>query len=146
MTIHPSILLIDDSPGECELFRAAIRESGIDVSLQTESTVQETCRFLAETYDTMRLPSLILLDLKLGKQHGLDVLRRLRSDARTKHLPVIVFTTSDDPADIAACYTAGANGFVAKPDTYEALVHFITDLHTYWFRWNRSASSVEMQC
>lgn len=146
MTAHPSILLIEDSPGECELFRAAVKESGVAVSLQTGSTTEEAFRFLAQADGIAPLPSLILLDLKLGQQCGLDLLRRLRGDARARHLPVIVFTTSDDAADLAACYAAGANGYVTKPDTYEALLHFITDLHNYWFKWNRSLSPVEIQC
>ncbi len=146
MIAHPSILLIEDSPGECELFRAAVKESGVAVSLQTESTTEEVFRLLATADGTTPLPSLILLDLKLGSHHGLDLLRRLRGDVRTRHLPVIVFTTSDDPADLAVCYAAGANGYVTKPDTYEALLHFITDLHNYWCRWNRSMSPVETQC
>ncbi|MGH7258120.1 MAG: response regulator [Nitrospiraceae bacterium] len=145
MTAHPSILLIEDSPGECELFRLALKETGVAVSLHTESSTEQTFRFLAKA-DGAPLPSLILLDLKLGQQHGLDLLRGLRVDARIRHVPVIVFTTSDDPADLAACYSAGANGYVTKPDTYEELLHFITDLHNYWFRWNRSTSPVEIQC
>src|SRR5688572_14287030 len=112
MAAHPSILLIEDSPGECELFRAAVKETRVAVSLQTESTIEEALRFLAQGDGVAPLPSLILLDLKLGKQHGLDFLRRLRIDARIRHLPVIVFTTSDDAADLAACYAAGANGYV----------------------------------
>ncbi|MGH7256893.1 MAG: response regulator, partial [Nitrospiraceae bacterium] len=129
MAANPAILLIEDSPGEYELFRAALKETGVAVSLQTESTTEEAFRFLAKADGATPLPSLILLDLKLGKQHGLDLLRRLRGDARTRHLPVIVFTTSDDPADLAACYAAGTNGYVTKPDTYGGLLHFITDLH-----------------
>jgi CheY-like chemotaxis protein len=146
VTTHPSILLIEDSPGECELFRAAMKETRVAVSLQTESTIEEAFRFLGKGDGVVQLPSLILLDLKLGKQHGLDFLRRLRGDAGIKHMPVIVFTTSDDHADLAACYAAGANGYVTKPDTYEALLHFITDLHNFWFKWNRSVSPMEIQC
>ena len=146
MTVHPSILLIEDSPGERELFRLALKETGVAVSLQTESTAEEAFRYLAKADEARPLPSLILLDLKLGTQHGLDLLRGLRVDARIRHVPVIVFTTSDDIADLAACYAAGANGYVTKPDTYEALLHFITDLHNYWFRWNRSMSSLETEC
>ncbi|MET0516644.1 MAG: response regulator [Nitrospiraceae bacterium] len=146
MTTRPSILLIEDSPGECELFRAAVKETRVAVSLQIESTVEAAFRFLAKADGSRPLPSLILLDLKLGKQHGLDVLRELRGDTRVRHVPVIVFTTSDHPADLAACYAAGANGYVTKPDTYEALLHFIMDLHNYWLRWNRSVPPVEIQC
>jgi len=88
MAANPAILLIEDSPGECELFRAALKETGVAVSLHTESSTEQAFRFLAKADGATPLPSLILLDLKLGKQHGLDLLRRLRGDARTRHLLV----------------------------------------------------------
>lgn len=100
MLAHPSILLIEDSPGECELFRAALALAGPGIALSTEPDPDVAYHMLETLLDTYAaLPSLILLDLKLGKQHGLDLLRRLRGNSRTRHLPIIVFTTSDDPAD-----------------------------------------------
>ena len=146
MAANPSILLIDDSPGECELFRAAVNEAGIEVSLHTEADGQAAFRFLTQSPGMESLPSLILLDLKLGNQHGLDFLRRLRLDARVKHLPVVFFTTSDYPADLTACYAAGANGYVIKPGTYEDLIRFINDLCRYWIGWNRPPSFAETRC
>jgi two-component system, chemotaxis family, response regulator Rcp1 len=149
MAANPSILLIDDSPGECELFRMALTQAGLAVSLHTETDGQAAFQFLTQSSGIESPPSLILL--KLGNQHGLDFLRRLRLDARVKHVPVVVvfFTTSDDPADLTACtacYVAGANGYVIKPGTYEDLIRFINDLCRYWIEWNRAPSFAETRC
>jgi two-component system, chemotaxis family, response regulator Rcp1 len=146
MAANPSLLLIEDSPGECELFRNALKETGVAVSLRTEADGRAAFHFLTQSPGIESIPSLILLDLKLGNQHGLDFLRRLRLDARVKHLPVVFFTTSDDPADLTACYAAGANGYVTKPGTYEDLIRFINDLCRYWIEWNRAPSFVETRC
>lgn len=146
MAANPSILLIEDSLGECELFRAALKEAGLAVSLHMEADGQAVFHFLRQSSGMESLPSLILLDLKLGNQHGLDFLRRLRLDAQVKHVPVVVFTTSDDPADLTACYVAGANGYVMKPGAYEDLIRFINDLCRYWIEWNCAPSFVETRC
>ena len=202
MVAHPSILLIEDSPGECELFRLALAQTGLDVVLYTEHDADAALHFLedrvhhsqwslqarsftspegglnrsptartispaqpsarrdssfpegahsdrapdASTGDRSGLPSLILLDLKLGRRNGCDFLIRLRADSRLAAIPVIVFTTSDDQTDLASCYANGANGYVVKPGTYEELVHCTGDICRYWLRWNRSLLTVKTRC
>ena len=146
MTARPSILLIEDSPGECELFHMALMQSETGLSLHTESEIDGALLFLAQCSEHGNLPSVILLDLKLRNQHGLDFLKRLRADRLLRHVPVIVFTTSDAPADLAACYAAGANGYVVKPGLFEHLVRFASDLSHYWIHWNRSPHTVETRC
>lgn len=91
-------------------------------------------------------PSLILLDLKLGRRNGCDFLIRLRADARLAAIPVVVFTTSDDQTDLASCYANGANGYVVKPGTYDELVHCTGDICRYWLTWNRSLFMAETRC
>ena len=180
MTTHPSILLIDDSPGERELFRLALAQTGLDVTLYTEQNTEAAFRFLesrvpcssnrflgaaggrvstarvergpsqaARSASTETLPpaspSLILLDLNLCGQNGCDLLKRLRSDDRFAALPVVIFTTSDDPADLAHSYSCGANGYVVKPGTFDELVHCTADLCRYWLTWNRPLM-VETAC
>jgi CheY-like chemotaxis protein len=189
MVTHSSILLIEDSPGECELFRLALTQTGLDVVLYTEHDVEAALHFLNDRYHqssnqarsyppqedglnwspaarieqpvllrggsaitgdqpgySPSLPSLILLDLQLHGQNGYDFLRRLRSDVRLAHFPVIVFTTSDDPRDLAPCYANGANGYVVKPSTFDDLVRFVDDVCRYWLKWNRTLSMVETKC
>ena len=187
MVTHPSILLIEDSPGECELFRLALARTSIDVALYTEHDMEAAFNFLenrihhfqwslqarsftppegglnrsptariegapsdrapsASTGDRSGLPSLILLDLKLGRQNGCDFLKRLRADARFAAIPVVVFTTSDDQTDLTRCYASGANGYVMKPGTFDELIHCTGDICRYWLKWNRSLLMADTRC
>ena len=134
MAPHPSILLIEDSPGECELFRLALDQSDLPVTLQAEPDCETAYRSLAGGVR----PTLILLDLNLRGKHGCDFLKRLRADGRFATIPVVIFTTSDAVTDLTHCYADGANGYVVKPSTYEDLVRCIRDLCGYWVEWNRS--------
>jgi CheY-like chemotaxis protein len=186
MVTHPSILLIEDSPGECELFRLALAQTSLDVALYTEDDAGAAFRFLEvkakaevkvltsttgenhvhavpnpinpysastsafstspSTGDQSDLPSLILLDLKLGRRNGCDFLIRLRADARLAAIPVVVFTTSDDPTDLARCYASGANGYVVKPGTFEQLVQCIGDIVRYWIDRNLTPYPIGVRC
>jgi CheY-like chemotaxis protein len=146
MVTHPSILLIEDSPGECELFRLALARTSLDVALYTEHDAEAAFHFLEDRIRHHPFPSLILLDLKLGRRNGCDFLKRLRADARFAAIPVIVFTTSDDQTDLARCYASGANGYVVKPGTFEELIHCTSDICRYWLKWNRSLSMADTRC
>jgi len=183
MPRHSSILLIEDSPGECELFRLALTQTGLDVALYTEYDAEAAFHFLinrggshqslqegdlnwsptarvqrgesatarcASTGDQSGhphpLPSLILLDLHLCGQYGCDFLRRLRADVRFAVIPVVVFTTSEDPADLARCYASGANGYVVKPGTFEHLVQCVGDIGRYWIDRNLTSYPIGVRC
>jgi len=147
MSVPHSIFLVDDSAGEAELFRLALKQGGAPgLSLHTEHDVEQALRFLTNSFERGTPPAVILLDLKLGNQHGLDLLKRLRADRLLMHLPVVIFTTSDAPADVAACYAAGANGYVVKPHLFEHLVRFVNDFSRYWIAWNRSPHMAETRC
>ena len=146
VTHHPSILLIEDSPGECELFRLALVQTGLDVVLYTEHDADAALHFLEDGVHRHSFPDLILLDLKLGRRNGSDFLIRLRADARLAAIPVVVFTTSDDQTDLAHCYANGANGYVVKPGTYDELIHCTGDICRYWLKWNRSLFMAETRC
>ncbi len=138
MASRPSILLIEDSPGECELFRLALGQAGVNVSFNKEPDADAAFHYLENIQMGEALPSLILLDLKLCGQNGCELLRRLRADARLAHIPVVMLTTSDDPRDLHACHVNGANGYVVKPGTFQDLVTFAHDLCGYWLKWNRA--------
>jgi DNA-binding response OmpR family regulator len=146
MSTHPSILLIEDSPGECELFRLALAQASLDVALYTEPDAEGALHFLADRAAQGPLPSVILLDWHLQKTRGDTFLVRLRSDARFASIPVVVFTTSDDHVDMTAGYRCGANGYVVKPGTFDQLVLFVHDLCSYWVHWNRTAYQVATRC
>jgi DNA-binding response OmpR family regulator len=146
MTTYPSILLIDDSQGECELFRVALEQSGFEVVLYTEHDAEAALHFLAGRAEQEPLPSVILLDWHLRKQHGDEFLRQLRANHRLTCIPVVVFTTSNDASDLAASYTNGTNGYAVKPGTFQELVRFATDFCRYWIDWNRTPYRVESHC
>jgi CheY-like chemotaxis protein len=84
--------------------------------------------------------------LQLSGQNGCDLLKRLRSDARFAAIPVVVFTTSDDPTDLARCYANGTNGYVVKPGTFAELIQCTGDICRYWLDRNRVPHMVETQC
>ena len=145
MATRPFILLIEDSPGECELFRLALDKAGVDIELTTRQELQAGLRFLTDGAHDAR-PALILLDWHLQQSRGDEFLTRMRAHAHLASIPVVVFSTSDDSSDIAAGYVHGANGYVVKPGTFDELVRFAGDLCRYWLRWNRSLSVAGMQC
>ena len=88
---------------------------------------------------TAPLPLMVLLDINLPKINGLDVLRRIRSHERTKHLPVVVLTTSSEERDIVESYDLGANSYVRKPVVFESFIDAIRVLGLYWLLVNESA-------
>lgn len=143
MVTHHSILLIDDSPGECELFRLALIQTGLAITLSTEQNAEAAFHFLNNHSD---LPALILLDWHLGRQRGDEFLKRLRADSRMAAIPVVVFTTSDDASDLALAYASGANGYVVKPGTFAELIQCAGDLCRYWLERNRVPLTIGTPC
>jgi two-component system, chemotaxis family, response regulator Rcp1 len=140
---HASVLLIDDSPGERELFREALMRTDFDVALYSEQDAEAALHFLKHRHE---LPSLILLDWHLRHERGDVFLRRLRSERRFAAIPVVAFTTSDEIADLSAAYANAVNGYVVKPDTFEDLVPCVEDICRYWLVRNRTPYPVESPC
>ena len=130
-----SILLIDDSPGECELFRQALTQTGYRGRLDITDSSIAALRHLADHSDGDE-PTLILLDLKLRGERGLDVLKQLKQHSCYGHIPIVIFTSSDDSLDIRDSYRAGANGYVVKPGEFEDLVNLTQPLWTFWVKHN----------
>lgn len=130
-----SILLIDDSPGECELFRQALTQSGYTGRLDIVDGGPSAMGYLNE-YGQQDEPGLILLDLKLRGERGADVLKRIKQEARMAHIPVVILTSSDDAADVRTCYSAGANGYVVKPGQFDDLVTLSLHIWKFWLEHN----------
>ena len=143
MHCHVSVLLIDDSPGERELFRQALQRTELDVVLYAEQDAEAALHFLRHRPE---LPSLILLDWHLHHQRGDVFLKRLRAEPRFTAIPVVAFTTSDHAADLSAAYANAVNGYVVKPDTFEDLVRCVGDICRYWLTRNRTPYGVETAC
>ena len=143
MVMHSSILLIEDSPGERELFRLALVQTGLDVTLFAEQDSEEAFHFLNNHSD---IPSLILLDWHLGRQRGDEFLKRLRADSRLAAIPVVVFTTSDDTSDLSLAYANGANGYVVKPGTFDQLVYCVGAICGFWIACNVMPHQAAHRC
>jgi CheY-like chemotaxis protein len=129
--VKPEILLVDDNPREAELARLAFREHGYGDTLHTAADVAEALQAAAAVR-----PKLVLLDLKLAEASGLELLTRLKSDERTRAVPVVVMTNSREPRDIAESYRLGANGYVVKPMDFDRLKDVVRRLCDYWLGLN----------
>jgi len=137
------ILLVEDNPRDEALTLRALRKSNIvnDVVVARDG-VEALNYFFGDDVDldeAKMMPQLVLLDLKLPKVDGLEVLRRLRSDERTRRLPVVVFTSSSEEEDVINSYSLGANSYVRKPIEFEQFLEATRQLGLYWLVLNQSA-------
>jgi len=133
-----TILLVEDNPDDVELTIRAFRKSNIMNEVVVAHDGSEALDYLfgAGPYtsrDLSIMPTLILLDLKMPKVDGLEVLRRMRANERTKLLPVVILTTSKEEQDIIDGYALGANSYVRKPVDFNQFVEAVRQLGLYWF-------------
>lgn len=140
------ILLVEDNTRDEALTLRALRKSNIANEVIVARDGVEALDFLFGTgthsgrnLDTM--PQLILLDLKLPKVDGLQVLRKIREDERTRRLPVVIFTSSSEEEDLIKSYDLGANSYVRKPVDFEHFMDATRHLGLYWLILNESAPS-----
>lgn len=131
------ILLVEDNPNDVELALRAFAKSKIANDIVVASDGEEALDYLFATgayaaRDPSTQPEVVLLDLKLPKVHGLDVLRRIRSDERTRRLPVVILTSSNEEQDIVRSYDLGANSFVRKPVDFAQFAEATRQLGLYW--------------
>lgn len=130
------ILLVEDNPDDEALTLRALRQNNIaeDVIVARDGVEALDFLFATGTYagrDTTVLPRVVLLDLKLPRVDGLHVLRRLRADERTRRLPIVVFTSSDEEQDIIDSYLFGANNYMRKPVDFSELSETVRKLGVY---------------
>jgi two-component system, response regulator len=138
-----SILLIEDSADDQTLTVRALKKNNIlnEVIMASDGAEALDLLFPASGADGLR-PGLILLDLKLPKVDGLEVLRRLRADPRTDIVPVVVLTSSKEQEDILDSYHSGANGYVRKPVNFADFSDAVSTLGMFWLLLNESAPDV----
>jgi len=137
------ILLVEDNPYDEALTLRALRSSNILNEVTVVRDGVEALDFLFgvgmyEGRDTRLVPQLVLLDLKLPKVDGLQVLQALRADPRTKRLPVVVFTSSSEEEDVIKSYDLGANSYVRKPVDFDQFSEATRQLGIYWLLLNES--------
>jgi two-component system response regulator len=135
------ILLVDDNPDDVYLTIHAFRQNGIPNEIVVARDGTEALDLLHPTGSTAPLrPIIMLLDINMPRMGGLEVLTHLRSDPRTRSLPVIMLTTSTEDNDIAKSYSRGANSYVAKPVTSQEFLEAAKTLGVYWLGLNLQAS------
>lgn len=135
-TVH-TILLVEDDPNEIYLTRRAFQKANINVSLQIIDDGDSAIAYLSGTgeyADRQRfpIPKLILLDLKLPCRSGHEILAWLRQHPYLNLLPVVIFTSSREPADVNLAYELGANSYLVKPSGLKALKRVVETLSLYW--------------
>lgn len=113
------ILIAEDDDGHAELIRDSLKEAGVTNEIIRFADGQETVEYLLTNPELDSRPCLLLLDIRMPRMDGIDVLKRLRSNQRTRNIPVIMLTTTDDPREIRQCYELGCNCYVTKPVDYQ---------------------------
>jgi two-component system response regulator len=139
------ILIVEDTPDDAALLLRALRRHQLAACVTVAQDGAEALDFLFGTgaHANRRSddrPKLILLDLKLPRVTGLEVLRRLKADPRTRPIPVVIFTSSAQEREVAESYDAGVNSYVIKPLDWDALAEVVRQIGSYWLGVNRSAA------
>jgi len=132
-----TILLVEDNADDEQLTLRAMRQSEIPNIIRVARDGAEAIDYLYGP-TAGRLPDLVLLDLKLPKISGLEVLERIRSEDQSKALPVVVLTSSDEERDIVKSYNLGANSYIRKPVDFDEFIDAVRQLGLYWLMMNRT--------
>lgn len=136
MTSPNTLLLVEDNADDEELTLLAFEQGGITSPVVVARDGVEALDYLfqpeSEDHSLKPLPALVLLDLKLPKINGLEVLQRIRSNPNTRLVPVVILTTSDEQRDLIDSYNLGCNGYIRKPVDYDQFLNTIQQLGMYW--------------
>lgn len=135
------ILVVEDNPDHLELAVLTLREQGVTAEIAVARDGAQALDFLFgqgvhSARDPQRQPTFMLLDLKLPKLSGLDVLRSVRANPLTALVPVVMLTSSSEQSDILACYQNGANSFIRKPVDFSEFTEKLNCVQAYWLRVN----------
>lgn len=142
MDTHVEILLVEDSPEDLELALRALRKHNLANHVHVARDGAEALDFIfcQGAYASRRIedpPKVILLDLKLPKVDGLEVLQALKADARTRAIPVVVLTSSNEQSDVVRSYDLGVNSYIVKPVKFEGFVTAMQQVGMYWLLLNQ---------
>ncbi|MDI7246095.1 MAG: response regulator [Bacillota bacterium] len=140
-TIAKTILLVEDNPDDVTLTLRALKKSNVLNEVVVARDGQEALDYLASAGDPTSpdphpMPQVVLLDLKLPKVGGLEVLRRMRADEKTRLVPVVILTSSNEERDVIEGYSLGANSYVRKPVDFTHFMEAIRQLGMYWLLLN----------
>jgi CheY-like chemotaxis protein len=137
MTDSVDILLVEDNPADVELSLRALRAQNVSNPVRVVNDGEDAldflfCRGAYAGRDPQRPPKLVLLDLKLPKVDGLEVLRQVKSDPRTKTIPVVILTSSREERDVVNGYALGVNSYIQKPVDFDQFRQVVKQLGLYW--------------
>jgi CheY-like chemotaxis protein len=136
------IVLVEDNPNDAELIMRCLKKRNLANRIVLLKDGAQALEFLfgpdssAAKESTDLAPRVVLLDLKLPKVDGIEVLRRMKSDTRTKGIPVVILTSSNQERDIVAAYKLGVNSFVTKPINFDEFAKVVAELGIYWLMLN----------
>ena len=141
------ILLVEDNPNDVELTLRALKKRNLANRVVVVSDGEEALAFIfAEgSYSHRKIensPKVIVLDLKLPKVDGLEVLRRVKGDERTKRIPVVVLTSSREECDVIKSYKLGVNSYIVKPVDFEKFMTSVSEIGLYWLLLNQEPSKL----
>lgn len=137
------ILLVEDNMSDAELTIRALKKNNLANKLMHVKDGEEALEFIYSTGKyvnnvTDHALKVILLDLKMPKVNGLQVLERIRSDEKTKNIPVVILTSSKEDPDIKKCYEFGVNSYVVKPVQFEEFIKAVSEVGLYWMIINQA--------
>jgi two-component system response regulator len=135
------ILIVEDNPDDEEMTLRSLSQAGLANGVQVVRDGVEAVDFLFATgrfkgRDIEHMPTVVLLDLKLPKLNGIDVLKRMRQDERTRTVPVVILTSSSEDEDMVKSYDNGANSYVRKPVVFSDFAKVVSQLGLYWMLLN----------
>lgn len=140
------ILLVEDDPNDMEMTLRALRKANLANHIQVARDGAEALDFIfSEGAHAGRkieqVPRVVLLDLKLPKVDGFEVLKRIKGDSRTKAIPVVALTSSREHRDVVDCYNLGVNSYIVKPVSFDGFARAVQDVGAYWLLLNELPSS-----
>ena len=139
--IPVGLLLVEDNPHDLEMTMRALRKANVTNSIQVARDGAEALEYLFcegafANREIADIPKLVLLDLKLPKVDGIEVLRRIKGDPRTRMIPVVVLTSSKEQSDVVETYQLGVNSYIVKPVEFEGFFEAVRKLGLYWLLLN----------
>ena len=141
-SLNPPILVVDDNPLDLDLTHRAFAKHRLANPIQVARDGEEALNFISRWEAGEPQPTVILLDLKLPKVSGLDVLRQLKSHPRFNVIPVVILTTSGEDRDIEEAYRLGTNSYIVKPVDFEKFLEVASQIEVYWCVLNTSPATV----
>ena len=128
------VLIVEDDTDDYALAKEALKECCPGIDLVWAKDGEEALGYLSDKNNPQ--PSVIFLDLNMPKIDGWECLKEIRTSERLKHIPIVILTNSNNPADVVRAYRSGANNFVRKPSNYKELVRFLHTFRMYWFEYS----------